>query len=301
MKKSIIIGIILLSVIASFIFPSAMLSPGKLLDGHHKLDQQCKSCHNIFSGVSNDKCISCHELDKIGMDGDSLQYAADYVPFHQHLDSLRCIACHTDHLGRHPDLSLINKFEHDMVSSTIINLCIRCHKTPSDSLHLKLTDDCRLCHATNNWEVSNFNHDLITMDQTNCASCHAKPDDAYHQNLTLGCDKCHTTNKWSPSTFDHSDYFVLDKDHNVKCNTCHLNNNYLVYTCYGCHEHREQDMIDEHRKEGIINITDCASCHKSSDEHDIRINRSKDGLNKTEVKGVREYMRSKDHDDNDDH
>ena len=67
-----------------------------------------------------------------------------------------------------------------------------------------------------------------------------------------------------------------------------------MYTCYGCHEHTESQMVRKHNEEGIFNITKCASCHKSGDEHDIRM-RDNSGreMNQQEMKDVKKYIKSK--------
>src|SRR3546814_3316281 len=75
---------------------------------------------------------------------------------------------------------------------------------------------------------------------------------------------CHQPGHWKPATFDHSRYFLLDRDHNTACTTCHLNNNYKQYTCYGCHEHQPTKIITKHREEGITNIENCV---RRSEEH----------------------------------
>jgi hypothetical protein len=74
-----------------------------------------------------------------------------------------------------------------------------------------------------------------------------------------------------PATFDHDKYFVLDRDHNVKCVTCHERNDYSRYTCYGCHEHSPEKIRREHIEEGIRDFKNCVECHRSADEHDIRM------------------------------
>ena len=108
--------------------------------------------------------------------------------------------------------------------------------------------------------------------KNNCNDCHKNPTDAFHADLKDNCSKCHGTDKWVPSTFNHSSYFILDKNHNAKCTVCHTSNNYKAYTCYGCHEHTQSKIIQEHNEEGISNINNCVSCHKSGNEDDIRMN-----------------------------
>ncbi|HNA31042.1 MAG TPA: class III cytochrome C family protein, partial [Thiobacillaceae bacterium] len=104
-----------------------------------------------------------------------------------------------------------------------------------------------------------------------CQSCHKSPKDALHRQITGNCSQCHGQAKWVPATFDHDRHFVLDGDHNVKCATCHVRNDYASYTCYGCHEHTPDNIRREHIEEGIRDFKDCAECHRSADEHDIRM------------------------------
>jgi hypothetical protein len=51
----------------------------------------------------------------------------------------------------------------------------------------------------------------------------------------------------------------------VECVTCHVGNDYSRYTCYGCHEHTVQNILREHRDEGIRDLDNCVRCHRSAD------------------------------------
>jgi hypothetical protein len=97
-----------------------------------------------------------------------------------------------------------------------------------------------------------------------CASCHAAPANDLHRGLRASCNQCHTTERWSPSTFDHSRFFVLDRAHNAPCVTCHTNNDFRRYTCFGCHEHTPANIRAEHEEEGIRAVDNCVSCHRSA-------------------------------------
>lgn len=295
MKKVVVLGIIIACIALTCLYPHAMISPGELQKGHQDLNKKCLSCHSAFSGISNDKCISCHKLTDIGKDTLNKKDTGAgrfKVLFHQHLAKQECASCHSDHKGLLPD-SMLTGFKHELLAVTVMNQCSGCHAKPADTLHQLLTASCASCHNTNGWKLAvKFDHAMIRgADKNNCTSCHQKPTDDYHLLLTAGCDKCHSTSKWVPSTFDHSSYFQLDKQHNVKCNTCHSNNNLSTYTCYGCHEHSEGEMISGHSEEGIYKISDCASCHKSSNEHDIKMNgRTSEGAGKQEINKVKEYI-----------
>lgn len=256
-----IIGLVLLTVIQ---FPHAMISPGELVEGHQKLNNQCLACHKPFGGIANEKCISCHKLSDIGIQTINQKSKPQ---FHEQLANQQCSSCHSDHQGVKPAFSM-RGFKHELLSETIISNCSSCHTKPSNNLHLQTSSNCNTCHQTKSWKQNiTFSHDAL-LNKTNCASCHTKPKDIYHNAIIENCDRCHNTTKWVPSTFNHSAYFVLDKHHNVSCNTCHLNNSYKLYTCYGCHEHTEANTIAEHNEEGIYNISNCVSCHKSGSEHE---------------------------------
>jgi hypothetical protein len=84
-----------------------------------------------------------------------------------------------------------------------------------------------------------------------CQTCQRAPSDRLQGKITGNCSQCHAQSAWKPASFDHDKSFVLDQDHNVACTTCHLNNDYSRYTCYGCHEHTVQN--------------NCVRCHRSAD------------------------------------
>lgn len=300
MKKFFILIVIIGSVTITYLLPHRMINPGELSQGHQNIDDKCLSCHKPFRGISNDKCISCHRLAEIGKDTlfsiDTLTNKSR-VLFHESFINQDCIACHSDHKGIDPKLSL-TKFEHSLITKPLLNNCVGCHKIPENELHKQLTTDCKSCHNTNSWKLlGTFNHELIEgVIKNNCISCHQSPNDTFHQAIKTNCNECHTTNKWLPSTFNHSKFFVLDKDHSPnKCSTCHVDNNFKTYTCYGCHEHSEANIRSEHLEEGIRDFQDCVLCHKSADEHDIRM----PNFNKNNTEKIN-YNKSKREDDDDD-
>ncbi|MBK9981003.1 MAG: cytochrome c3 family protein [Saprospiraceae bacterium] len=275
MKNLIFTGVVASAVFIFLMvqYPHSLLSPGEVSQGHQDIKQQCFSCHQAFGGIENKKCIACHALTDIGKDsirgGTGSIAMGEKVLFHKNLDKYACTTCHTDHAGLNPG-SALKGFEHEMLPETIVNDCIACHQKPQDKLHHQLTDACAKCHTTKAWlpELA-FNHDMVQpADRKNCVGCHETPTDTFHSTVKGECTKCHTTDKWVPSTFDHSAYFVLDGDHNAKCATCHVTNNYSTYTCYGCHEHTASNILQEHREEGIVNLTNCVSCHKSAKKNE---------------------------------
>lgn len=292
MKKLLFIAIIALLVWLMNKEPYLMLNPGKLTTVHQDLNNKCTSCHDVFWGISTEKCIECHQLSEIGKD--SLGNIKS-VLFHENLKNQACTSCHTDHKGINPSVSL-SKFNHSLLPSTEQINCNNCHTKPTDQLHKPLSNSCNECHTTNDWKsTTTFNHNMI-QDSTknNCLSCHKSPTDNLHSNFKTNCTPCHNTNKWTPANFEHSKYFVLDRNHNAKCTTCHITANYKNYTCYGCHEHTESNIIGEHREEGITNFNNCVKCHRSGNEHDIIYNNNSSDFKKGEKKGEKKH-----HDDDD--
>lgn len=300
MKKIVIALIILTVIVLSLRFPYVMLNPGELTEGHQEVKNECTSCHRPFWGIDNTKCTHCHKISEIGIKnvaGNLIPEEKKIPNFHSKLKNQNCTSCHTDHKGIHPQISL-SAFDHDLLAGDVRTSCNRCHGSPADNLHKKLSASCGNCHNTNTWEFSGtFDHDkIVGMTKSNCSSCHEKPSDTFHQSTQDECEKCHSTNRWIPSTFDHSLYFLLDGDHNVKCSTCHSNNNFSIYTCYGCHEHSENKIREEHNEHSIYDFSDCASCHRSADEHDIKksYERKKNGMSNGEIEKIKEYINGSD-------
>lgn len=239
--------------------PYLMINPGVLAKGHQKLNNDCFACHTAFSGVSNEKCIACHNPINIGKDSIN---KVNKTLFHVQILNQNCVECHTQHQGIYQEYKK-PIFKHEILLKTTLIECNGCHKKPNNQLHKFVSKSCVECHQTSNWTSSaSFNHEEL-IAATNCLSCHQKPKDKLHDQTKLSCEKCHQTNTWSPAKFAHDSYFELDKNHQTKCSTCHTKNNYTSYTCFGCHEHSKNEIIREHNEEGIYQINDCVSCHKN--------------------------------------
>lgn len=215
---------LVLLVALVFVYPHLMVSPGALVKGHAKITTDCFACHAPLRGASSTLCMDCHKLPDIGLrttEGAVISQTAMKGSFHQDLIEQDCMACHSDHLG--PKLTQRSRkpFSHDLLRVAVRDRCENCHKTPTDSLHRKISGNCQ---------------------------------------------QCHTQKAWKPATFEHDKLFVLDEDHNTDCVTCHVNNDYSNYTCYGCHEHSLANVRAEHQEEGIRDFDNCVECHRSADE-----------------------------------
>lgn len=216
------------------------------------------------------------------------------IPGHKQLET-DCFACHIAWRGSAAERCIVCHAPNDIGRVTTTGQAIVRAKTVVP-FHQELNENnCTACHTDHagtkryQWQ-SRFDHALLKgAARERCASCHQAPKDNLHEKIDGNCGKCHSQDKWTPATFDHNQYFVLDRDHNDRCVTCHVRNDYSRYTCYGCHEHSLGKIRREHIEEGIDKFDDCVECHRSADEHDIRGRGGK--------RGKREGRRGREHDD----
>lgn len=258
-----------------FVYPHLMVSPGSLIPGHRNLERSCSACHESFAGAASKKCLTCHKAETIGIQntkGQPLTNRKSKTPFHQKLTDRDCVACHSDHLGV-AKYRTTQRFSHQLLDSATREGCVSCHARPKDTLHRQITDLCSQCHVTERWKPARFNHDLLTSTQREgCVNCHqAKiPSDGLHKQVSAPCGRCHTLTAWKPATLDHRKAFALDRNHDVKCTTCHQTDDYKSYTCYGCHEHAPGKIRKEHLEEGIRDFERCVLCHRNANEDDAK-------------------------------
>lgn len=114
--------------------------------------------------------------------------------------------------------------------------------------------------------IGQFAHDLLQVKRRDqCNDCHRNPGDSLHRELVAQCSQCHSQQSWKPATFDHDRFFRFDRDHQTACATCHRDQDYSRYTCYGCHAHSRSKIRAEHVEEGIFNYENCVECHRSGE------------------------------------
>ena len=197
------------------------------------------------------------------------------IPGHKQLET-DCFACHAPLAGADSARCVVchKKADIGLLSTTGLPINKPLTTTP---FHQKLLNqDCVACHSDHAGvkrfrPQGHFKHELLEVKtRAECLSCHKSPKDSLHQQITGNCSQCHSQEKWLPASFDHNKYFELDRDHNARCVTCHLVNDYSRYTCYGCHEHTLDNIRRKHVKEGIRKFDDCVECHRNADEDDIR-------------------------------
>lgn len=215
---------------------------------------------------------------------------------HAHLET-DCFACHAPLRGSAAERCATCHKPADIGRLTSVGKPINRAKSAVPFHQKLLQQDCVACHSDHAGverfrSKGRFDHALLdktTREQ--CQTCHKNPSDALHEKLEGNCLQCHEQNRWKPATFDHDKYFLLDRDHNASCTTCHERNDFRRYTCYGCHEHTPGKIRSEHEEEGIRDYENCVECHRSADEHDIR------GRGKGEGGGERRRQRDREHGD----
>ena len=190
--------------------------------------------------------------------------------------SERCVACHAL-----PDIGL----------RTTKGAALA-QRTAKTAFHQELIEqDCMACHSDHQGprqalrSRKPFSHALLREPVRElCESCHKAPTDPLHRQISGNCKQCHSQERWTPATFDHDKFFVLDRDHTTQCVTCHTNNDFSRYTCYGCHEHRPDKVRKEHLEEGIQDFANCVECHRSANEEPKRPGKGEDRKERKERK-----------------
>jgi hypothetical protein len=197
------------------------------------------------------------------------------IPGHQKLEA-DCFACHAPLTGASSARCVTCHKPADIGRLTSLGQPIAKPLTSTPFHQNLVKQDCVACHSDHAGvkrfrQTGRFNHELLKADaRTKCASCHTVPNDSLHRQISGNCSQCHSQEKWTPATFDHDKSFQLDRDHNTRCATCHVGNDYSRYTCYGCHEHTPQNVRRKHIEEGIRSFENCVECHRSANEGDNR-------------------------------
>lgn len=218
-----------------------------------------------------------------------------------------CFACHTPFLGSSPAKCITCHKVAEIGLKTTTGVPIAKEKKNVAFHQQLIEDDCVACHSDHKGvqafrPIGRFSHELVQSDlQERCDSCHSGPGDALHLKIKGNCSQCHTQQAWLPATFRHEEFFRFDRHHDTECVTCHINNDYANYSCYGCHEHSRSKIREEHVEEGIYEYENCVECHRSGDEDEAeriwRSNRFESGGRGTSNSVYHGERRHKRHDD----
>ena len=192
------------------------IMPGQVIQGHAKLEPECKNCHVRFNRSAQvGLCLDCHK--KVARDVEARR------GYHGRLPEKECRACHTDHKGRDANIAQIDPgFDHKSTDFIL------------KGAHAKPKVKCRDCHIP----PKKFRD-----APSECHACHQK-DDKHKGKLGTACADCHSEVDWKQTKFDHSKTrFPLRNGHaDVKCKSCHLDPSFkgAPMACVACHKKDDQ-------------------------------------------------------------
>jgi hypothetical protein len=242
-----------------FLMPHLMVAPGPLIPAHSAINTSCFSCHAPFQGVVVGRCTTCHTVATIGIrTTKGLPIEGARFPISPKSQTS------TNTQPSRAALLGSNKLDYTRLDAEL-------SRTYAVGFHQSLIESsCTSCHTDHtgpqlvNAVRTRFDHALLRPEiKSQCSSCHAAPKTPIHAQSGNACASCHTQAAWKPSTFDHKRFFALTGPHNVPCATCHNTGDFSRSTCFSCHEHQPDQIRASHAREGIMNINNCASCHKS--------------------------------------
>ncbi|OYU91286.1 MAG: hypothetical protein CFE45_23725 [Burkholderiales bacterium PBB5] len=173
----------------------SVLSPGAVIQGHVKVESECKRCHVRFDRTAQDKlCTDCHK--EVGQD------VAAKSGFHGRQKPQPCRACHTDHKGR--DMHIVD-FDPKTFDHAQSDYLLR-------GKHSEVK--CNACHLAGK---------KFRQAPQDCVGCHRK-DDKHKAHFGEACDSCHNVRDWRLWRFDHqrqTDYPLETGHAPVACEACH--------------------------------------------------------------------------------
>ncbi len=265
-------------------------------DGYTGTSPDCWSCHeddyagaadpdhaaNAFSTV----CSECHGTEQ--WVPATFDHSLTEFPLTGAHAALECALCHADgYTGTSPDCWSCHEDDYtetddpDHVDNAFSTVCSECHNTtawtPADFDHdqteFPLTGshiglDCSECHVDGQYAGT----------PSECYFCHEEDyndaDDPDHSGagFPTDCAQCHTTTDWDDVNFNHdSAYFRIysgaHRNEWDSCSECHTNSSdYTVFSCIGCHEHRQSAMDQRHNHVSgyVYESSACYDCHRNA-------------------------------------
>jgi hypothetical protein len=267
-----------------------------LLGAHNTIRTQCEQCHS--NGYSNTptECVGCHQTNYNNAPKHTAQnYPLDCKQCHGNTDWKTITFNHssTTFLLTGAHLTVTCQSCHINKLAGIASDCYSCHQTNFNSAanHVaqNFPHDCTLCHSTNSWQGSSFDHAKTVFPltgahttvacalchatqyagtPTDCISCHqskfsAAPNHAA-QNYPQDCKPCHNTTDWKIMTFNHATTtFPLSGAHvTVNCQLCHVTKLAgIASDCYSCHQTNFNSAAN-HVAQNFPH--DCTLCHSTN-------------------------------------
>ncbi|MCS7053351.1 MAG: cytochrome C [Ignavibacterium sp.] len=259
------------------------ISPGDLSNAHSKLEglKNCIKCHNPGKGLSNQKCLDCHQSIKEKIKLNKGYHSSSEVK------NKNCWQCHSEHHGR--DFRLINfnekEFKHEKAGFPLEGkhnklLCKDCHNTrfiidkniKKEKTFLGLSQDCKNCHkdvhlgsAKENCSICHNSENFTNIKQFD----HNKTGfDLIGSHKNIKCVKCHLKEQLNNETI-----IIFSKIKSGNCTNCHrdIHNGKFGNNCLKCHNQESFLSINkvnfDHSKTrfellGKHKNVNCNQCHK---------------------------------------
>ena len=264
------------------------------VDSYTGTSPECWSCHeddyneaadpdhvaNAFSTI----CSECHGVGH--WSPAEFDHALTEFPLTGAHTDLECALCHVDgYTGTLPECWSCHEDDYneaadpDHVANAFSTICSECHgvghwspaefdhaltEFPLTGAHTDL--ECALCHVDGQFAGT----------PSDCFFCHAEdyeeaedPDHA-GAGFPTSCAQCHATTDWEDASFNHdSAYFrIYSGEHRNEwdsCSDCHTDSNdYSVFSCIDCHEHRQSVMDNRHHNVPgyVYESSACYDCHQ---------------------------------------
>ncbi|MBK7660055.1 MAG: cytochrome C [Betaproteobacteria bacterium] len=244
----------------------SVIMPGKVIEGHAKLESKCENCHVRFDKTAQTRlCGECHKA--VAAD---VQAKTGYHGRAPEVPGKECRACHTDHKGREARVAAIDagRFDHARTDFAL------------KGGHAKPGLECKACHAAGKrWREA----------PGQCVECHRK-DDTHKGSLGSKCADCHNEKSWKEAAFDHDKtrFTLVGKHVDAKCAACHekgykdtprecvschrkddTHKGRYGPKCETCHDARNWDNHFPHDTKtkfplgGKHRLAKCDSCHKA--------------------------------------
>ena len=231
---------------------------------------RCQNCHKEHQGREADiTTLAFRRIDHAAL----AKFSLDYHQEGYDGQAMNCQSCHSQDDYREASLDCVTchaEHDHDLMATHIDEhgtQCLSCHDGTTRLAEFEhnvqafnLTGahtetDCKQCHVDPELQYGEA--------PTACVTCHTeeeRPDS--HPQFGTDCQRCHSTTAFAPArltqhTFDL--YHALPTESEIECQGCHKLT-YAAVDCTGCHADRGR-LEAEHSVLGIVDSSNCASCH----------------------------------------
>jgi hypothetical protein len=239
LRRLIFLAVFLTISNASVAAGETALMPGEVIQGHAKLEENCKECHVRFNKeAQTGLCADCHKDVKADIQ--------KHEGFHGRLEGNKeCRECHTEHKGRTAKIVVLDtrNFDHSKTDFPLLGAHLKQEK-------VKCTD----CHEAKK---------KYREAPSECNACHRK-DDKHKGSLGSDCKSCHNERSWKETRFDHSlektRFALIGKHVDVKCSKCHVSQSQfkgVAHECVACHRKDDKHKGQYGKK--------CETCHTAKD------------------------------------